>query len=424
MPSLESIVTYFLGSSSSSSPSSVISSHKPLSDPNKLSATDHALQESLELVPKLKNEPNNDDTDKITINKRSSLLPTEEQKLADTPVPSTTSDDGNSNRRILRSISNTSHAESLSGRTEHDENNPLWFANLELSVRGLNGYYLGAIDTKALLNVTDMRNEGISNENKDQHTNFKVNNGLFGSVRLINKETKKALYNMPLKTRARRDPLPDEYFISLHKKGEREEKHLQNIERDRVMYEKLRLERQLDLLNGPEWTKAVMNMTPVRDTRSENELKAKREKLIFEIGQILQKFDSWKEREKQMKERIDGLSLSNGLAHSMVDKLSRASGGKRKVPASKLKQDSKRTTISERAVRHQVKDTYPNDKSSRIMEKKGFGNKKRSASKAFGYPLPTITSRQFEIPEDWIKNRGKLRQISHEEDMKESYSCR
>jgi hypothetical protein len=95
------------------------------------------------------------------------------------------------------------------------------------------------------------------------------------------------------------DPLDDAFFFAQHRRAERKEKQLRNIEKERAMHEKLQLERLLDGLQGPDWLK-VMGVTGVTDGERKD-WESKRDYFVKEVEALVDKFRLWKEEEKRLR---------------------------------------------------------------------------------------------------------------------------
>ncbi|KAI4676664.1 uncharacterized protein J4E84_009499 [Alternaria hordeiaustralica] len=95
------------------------------------------------------------------------------------------------------------------------------------------------------------------------------------------------------------DPLADSVFFTQHRRAERKEKQLRNIEKERAMHEKVQLERLLDGLQGPDWLK-VMGITGVTDGERKD-WEAKRDYFVREVEALVDKFRVWKEEEKRLR---------------------------------------------------------------------------------------------------------------------------
>ncbi|KAJ5591856.1 uncharacterized protein N7459_002225, partial [Penicillium hispanicum] len=95
------------------------------------------------------------------------------------------------------------------------------------------------------------------------------------------------------------DPLSDELYFRAHRKFERQEKQLRNIERDRAQHEKQQVERLLDELRGQDWLR-VMGLHAVHD--SDKKLyEPKRQILMQELLALVNKFQVWKDEERRRK---------------------------------------------------------------------------------------------------------------------------
>ena len=60
------------------------------------------------------------------------------------------------------------------------------------------------------------------------------------------------------------DPLDEGFYFRSHRRVERQEKQLRNIERERAQHEKLQVDRLLDELRGQDWHR-VMGIAGVSD---------------------------------------------------------------------------------------------------------------------------------------------------------------
>lgn len=96
-----------------------------------------------------------------------------------------------------------------------------------------------------------------------------------------------------------RDPLTDAFYFKSHRRAERKEKQLRNIEKERAMHEKAQLERLLEGLKGHDWLR-MMGITGITDTEA-RKFESKRDYFIEEVQALLDKFKSWKEEERRLK---------------------------------------------------------------------------------------------------------------------------
>ncbi|KAF2088349.1 hypothetical protein K490DRAFT_65025 [Saccharata proteae CBS 121410] len=118
------------------------------------------------------------------------------------------------------------------------------------------------------------------------------------------------------------DPLPDAHFFAPHRRAERKEKQLRNIEKERAMHEKVQLERLLDGLLGHDWLR-VMGITGVTDSEK-REWGPRREYFVKEVRALVDKFRVWKEEEKRLRE---GRGRAAAAAREEADSASPAPEG-------------------------------------------------------------------------------------------------
>ncbi|GES58848.1 hypothetical protein ATEIFO6365_0003013100 [Aspergillus terreus] len=103
------------------------------------------------------------------------------------------------------------------------------------------------------------------------------------------------------------DPLSEATYFRAHRRNERQEKQLRNIERDRAQHEKQQLDRLLDELQSQDWPR-VMGIGTLTDHEEKKQYETKRAFFVKEIAALLQKFKVWKEEEKRRKTEKDRLA--------------------------------------------------------------------------------------------------------------------
>lgn len=106
-----------------------------------------------------------------------------------------------------------------------------------------------------------------------------------------------------------RDPLNEDTYFRAHRRIERQEKQLRNIERERAQHEKLQVDRLLDELRGHDWLR-VMGITGVADN-AKKLYEPKRDFCIRELTALIDKFKLWKEEEKRRKLAKDQPSMTS-----------------------------------------------------------------------------------------------------------------
>ncbi|EEA18686.1 hypothetical protein TMatcc_010775 [Talaromyces marneffei ATCC 18224] len=95
------------------------------------------------------------------------------------------------------------------------------------------------------------------------------------------------------------DPLSDDVYFKAHRRHERQEKQLRNIEKERAQHEKIQLDRLLDELQGHDWLR-VMGISGITDTEKKL-YEPKRDYFVKEVSALINKFHMWKEEEKRRK---------------------------------------------------------------------------------------------------------------------------
>jgi hypothetical protein len=95
------------------------------------------------------------------------------------------------------------------------------------------------------------------------------------------------------------DPLSDEYFESIHRKPERQERAIRNSDKGRAQHEKDQVIRLLEGLQGHDWLK-LMGVSGITDSRKK-EYEPAREHFIKGCEAIIEKFRIWREEEKRRK---------------------------------------------------------------------------------------------------------------------------
>ncbi|KAL9609368.1 MAG: hypothetical protein Q9167_005858 [Letrouitia subvulpina] len=225
------------------------------------------------------------------------------------------------------------------------------------------------------------------------------------------------------------DPLSDDFYFKAHRRAERSEKQLRNIEKERAQHEKVQLERLYDGLKGHDWLK-VMGISGITESEKKS-YEPKRDHFIHEVGTLLSKFKQWKEEEKRRKfererasttdteedddgeeEAVDEGKQDNkdGTTRSRTV-LGRASERESYNPNNLVRKGqslSSRTVIG-RSRRH---PSFYTELLSPLMEKPftsfyskpylrdaAIGKRRRGRTRfAFGQPLPEIPYRAFELP--------------------------
>ncbi|KAI9374412.1 something about silencing, SAS, complex subunit 4-domain-containing protein [Aspergillus egyptiacus] len=225
------------------------------------------------------------------------------------------------------------------------------------------------------------------------------------------------------------DPLSDEVYFKAHRRHERQEKQLRNIERDRAQHEKQQLDRLLDELRGHDWLR-VLGVAGRSLTDAEKKLyEPKRDYFIKEINALLQKFKIWKEEEKRRKTDKDksAASFHSDAAESshvkekgVKDDEEREEEASEPPPdvndvdalaARQLLQEARSATAGKRPkgrVEPEIPPPPPEPNkpfisfyaTPELRTQALSGTITEAAVLAFGRPIPDMKKRDFELPSD------------------------
>lgn len=251
----------------------------------------------------------------------------------------------------------------------------------------------------------------------------------------------------PASRRSTKDPLPSDLFMVAHRRPERQEKQLRNIEKERAQHEKVQLERLLAELKGPDWLR-VMGISGITETEKKL-YEPKRAMFTKEVSAMIEKFKLWKEEEKRRKlEREQAI-----LAEQEEDDSEVAEEDNDEVPspirdqeegkeipdsnvldawaARQLHQEAKSASTRKKATKSAQNAPAPLPPPPPLSPIKSFYSKKhlRDAAlgnhrrggrmiTAFGLPLPDMDQRDFELPPELLskdsiraiaRNRRRLR---------------
>ncbi|OLL25463.1 hypothetical protein NEOLI_001164 [Neolecta irregularis DAH-3] len=201
------------------------------------------------------------------------------------------------------------------------------------------------------------------------------------------------------------DPLEDEIYLKAHRRNEILEKRLKNIEKERLQHERLRLERQLEILESPDWKREIGGRG------DDGDMAKRRNNMITEIEQVLEKFKKWKDDSKR-KRTNEIAEKSQSTPEPLEDSEVRPSGIKIRIKIPRSMQDSRDSTSEPDSIE---KDPVPLNMTSisrRFVtpeHRRGIGmiggrrSGRLTEEWVFGLPLPQMIhkEKEFEIP-GWI----------------------
>lgn len=212
-----------------------------------------------------------------------------------------------------------------------------------------------------------------------------------------------------------RDPMSDAMYLKAHRRAERQEKQLRNIEKERAMHEKVQLERLLDGLKGHDWLR-VMGISGITDGEKKA-YEPKRDYFIKEVLVLLKKFREWKEEEKRRKVEKEESMLDED--EDQEENESEEGGESDDDPpddtgaeaaAIRLHKEARLATKlppGKRLHRAKAPSAPPALKpftsfySKPYLRDAAIGKHRRGRARfAFGQALPELVDRDFDLPED------------------------
>ncbi|KAH0562460.1 hypothetical protein GP486_002852 [Trichoglossum hirsutum] len=263
---------------------------------------------------------------------------------------------------------------------------------------------------------------------------------------------------------SRDDPLADLLYHKPHRRAERQEKQLRNIEKERAQHEKQHLERLLEGLMGPDWLK-VMGVSGITESEKK-EYEPKRDIFVREVAGLVEKFKVWKEEEKRRKAEkeqamiaeeigeqgdgegggdisdggdgefdeipmIDGMSDDDPPDYSDVDAWAARQLRQEAIGATS-RSSSKNQNLEQSQFPKKQKgpqsQPFKSFYSKPYLRAAAVGNHRRSGRSvtAFGLPIPDIPQRDFEPPLDILnpdvvraRERSKRRLKRENKDLKD-----
>ena len=218
------------------------------------------------------------------------------------------------------------------------------------------------------------------------------------------------------------DPLTDALYFKAHRRAERQEKQLRNIERERAQHEKVQLERLLDGLKGHDWLR-VMGVSGITDSEKKA-FEPKRDYFIREVSSLIEKFRVWKEEEKRRKAEKEQLLMNE--EDDEDESLAAADAASDGDPpdysdvdawaARQLHQEAISATGQPRGKNRQHRppataptQPLPPEKpftsfySKPYLREAAIGKHRRGRTRfAFGKPVPEIPEQAFSLPSDLL----------------------
>lgn len=214
------------------------------------------------------------------------------------------------------------------------------------------------------------------------------------------------------------DPLTDAVYFKAHRRAERQEKQLRNIEKERAQHEKVQLERLLDGLKGHDWLR-VMGISGITDSEKKA-FEPKRDYFIQEVSSLIDKFKVWKEEEKRRKVEkelnllaeddeesepdTDSSAASEGDPpdYNDVDAWAARQLHQEVISATGTEPEKSRKPYAQAAVEQSnLEKPFTSFYSKPYLRDAAIGKHRRGRARfAFGQPLPNVAEKSFDLPPD------------------------
>ena len=214
------------------------------------------------------------------------------------------------------------------------------------------------------------------------------------------------------------DPLSDDIYFKAHRRAERQEKQLRNIERERAQHEKVQLERLLEGLKGHDWLR-VMGISGITDSEKKS-FESKRDWFVREVTFLIDKFRRWKEEEKRRKvekelsvkadeeeddedeDEAGGSSGNSAISPQDVDALAALQLQNESVSASRTKRKGKHAILASLQP-PPLERPFTSFYSKPYMREAALGKHRRGRTRfAFGQIVPELAERPFDLPREML----------------------
>ena len=208
------------------------------------------------------------------------------------------------------------------------------------------------------------------------------------------------------------DPLTDELYSIAHKRGERREKQSRNWDKELAMHEKGELERLLAELRGPDWLK-LMGIHGVSETES-RKFRDKRNIFISRAKTMLERYDAWRDRDRELKTERDRKLVRQAESSSEVTG-SRVASPTSTSSRQRMSDSDHKTTSKDQAVEYWEAQQAPEEKPMESFFKKPHereaalkGYRRGRRALAFGQPIPDLPEfREFELSSHILNSKRK-----------------
>lgn len=210
-----------------------------------------------------------------------------------------------------------------------------------------------------------------------------------------------------------RDPLTDEIYIPYHRRMERTEKRVQNVEKDQSALDLDHLSNLVKLLNEETcWRKHIMKLVLISDEDTDEDLQKKRELALGELQGYFAKYHRWKskmalqrQKEARMRQKIKS-KMINSEERQRKKEAKRELKRKAQAEEEARQQQKKQKIEKQIAKESQFVSFYRRDGGDKYRVHPKFDQlikRNHRNVEAFGQPFPLMIKRDFFIPISWVE---------------------
>jgi hypothetical protein len=221
--------------------------------------------------------------------------------------------------------------------------------------------------------------------------------------------------------------LSADIFFKAHRRAERQEKQLRNIEKERAQHEKVDLERILEQLRGPDWLR-VFGVSGVTDSEKKK-YEPKRRLFIKLVSGLIEKFRVWKEEDKRRKLEREAALLADEEEEQQDEEAESEDEGS--LPNGAVSEDGfdaddppDVNDIDAWAARQLHQEAHSANKKPKAppilpppfpekpfvsffekpyLREAAIGKQRRGRNRtAFGHPIPEMEERDFQLPAEYL----------------------
>lgn len=216
-----------------------------------------------------------------------------------------------------------------------------------------------------------------------------------------------------LPKKQQQDPLADEVYIPYHRRMERTEKRVQNVEKEQSALDLDHLSNLVKLLNEDTcWRKHIGKLVLISDKDRDEDLQKKRELALRELQGYFAKYQRWRskmalQRQKEARMRQKAKSkMINGEERKRKKEAKRELKRKAQAEEEARQQQKRQKTEKQLAKESQFVSFHKNDGGDKYKVHLKFDQlirRNHRSVEAFGQAFPLMIKRDFSIPMSWVE---------------------